>query len=323
MQSPKKHRGIALITALLVMALAAIAAAAVLVSAQTALRRTATLIDGEKAWWYATGLESFARKAIDSAPRKSTTYDGLDEYWAKPLVFPADQGVLRGQVSDLQGRFNLNNLGAATLPPTPGPNPQALAQFLGLFNNNPKLLHYAGQAPAIADAIKDWIDADQQPTGGGAEDDYYSSLKPPYLAANRQMKSPTELLAVRGMTPEIYQLLLPFVAALPLGANNAPTKVNVNTAPDELLMSLSAGMTSQQVGQIVNARPIDTAGFAMLKANGSLPPNTADLVDIRTSYFLLFGEASIGTARVALYSVLMRPTPNGKLVVTSRSLDTE
>ena len=80
MRSPpvRRPRGIALITAMLVMALAAIAAAAVLGSANAAIRRSATLIDGERAWWYATGVESWVRSIL-ARDRRDTQLDALLE----------------------------------------------------------------------------------------------------------------------------------------------------------------------------------------------------------------------------------------------------
>lgn len=57
--------------------------------------------------------------------------------------------------------------------------------------------------PDIADAIVDWIDADDNPRPNGAESQYYSSLSPPYQAKNGPLDSLEELLLVRGVTPQL------------------------------------------------------------------------------------------------------------------------
>jgi general secretion pathway protein K len=62
----------------------------------------------------------------------------------------------------------------------------------------------AGEIPAIAGAILDWIDRDDVLNANGAESDYYQGLNPPYYAKNAAIDDLSELLLVRGVTPEIY-----------------------------------------------------------------------------------------------------------------------
>jgi general secretion pathway protein K len=309
-------RGIALITAMLVMALAAIAAAAVLGSANAAIRRTGTLIDGERAWWYADGLETWVISIL-KRDREDNDVDSLDENWARPVDYlPVEQGALRGHLEDLQGRFNLNNLGSN--------KPLVyVKQFQRLFGQIPGL--DASQASAIAEAIRDWIDVNQVPGGsGGAEDSEYQGLAQPYRTADQALQSPTELLAIKGVTPEIYRALAPFVTALPLGGGSAPTPINVNTAKAEVLYSLSDQIDANKMRTWIEKQktePVDSP--QKLQRDGTLPADvTADMVSAKTSYFLMVAEAFIGSGRVALYSVMLRPS-SGSPIVISRSLDTE
>ena len=55
---------------------------------------------------------------------------------------------------------------------------------------------------STADAILDWIDADNVPRELGAESDYYSGLDPPVRPRNAVPPSLDELLLVRGVTRE-------------------------------------------------------------------------------------------------------------------------
>jgi competence ComEA-like helix-hairpin-helix protein len=57
--------------------------------------------------------------------------------------------------------------------------------------------------PAVAAAIIDWRDQDHTPGPGGAEQEYYSYLTPPYRARNAPFETPRELLMVAGVTPEL------------------------------------------------------------------------------------------------------------------------
>jgi type II secretory pathway component PulK len=65
------------------------------------------------------------------------------------------------------------------------------------------LMTLPGMTESIADAILDWIDADEQPRMLGAERDYYSTLNPPYAPRNGPLGSVEELLMVRGVTPAL------------------------------------------------------------------------------------------------------------------------
>ncbi|MBI3171476.1 MAG: type II secretion system minor pseudopilin GspK, partial [Hydrocarboniphaga effusa] len=175
MKHRPSQRGIALVTAILVVAMAAIASAAILVSANIAIRRTANLQESELAWSYASGVEAFIKSILDRDADDNRTDSYLDT-WAKAVDYlPVDEGFVRGQVIDLQGRFNLNNLAAGM----PGDGNFEKQQEIFV-----RLLVAAGveteqQAQAIAASARDWMDADSEPTGfDGAEDTEYLRASP-------------------------------------------------------------------------------------------------------------------------------------------------
>jgi general secretion pathway protein K len=148
-------------------------------------------------------------------------YDSHQDLWAQPLPpLPVGWGEIGGTVEDMQGRFNLNNLVTAKGEI----DPVSLTVFQ-------RLLRVLQLNPGIAEAAVDWIDPDSLPTGGGgAEDSYYRTRKPPYLAANQAFGVAEELRLVRGVDQEAWQALEPHVAALP-----EATGINVNTASAEVL----------------------------------------------------------------------------------------
>jgi general secretion pathway protein K len=310
-----RQRGVALITAVLVVALASIASAAMLVSSNLAIHRTTTLIDTERAWWYASGVEAWVAAGLQLDAQNSKT-DNLGEIWARPVDYiPVDEGGLRGNVTDLQGRFNLNNL--AKQPSQPGQKDKYLEQFNRLLQNIPA----AQQLPieGLGEAIRDWIDEDSNPAGfGGAEDGEYSSLTPPYRAANRLMVSPSELLAVRGVTRDLYLALRDYVSALP-----TMTPVNVNTAAEPVLRSLSE-QPSQGLAQFLESRKDHPADDVQQLFDQGVFGTDVDKssIAVSTEYFLLRSESLIGSSRVALYSVIHRPA-KGDAVILGRSQDIE
>ena len=77
----------------------------------------------------------------------------------------------------------------------------------------------------VAAAAADWADNDVTQLPNGAEDDAYRAAAKPYLAANRLYAHPSELRAVKGVTPAVYAKLQPWLCALP-EANLSPLNVN-------------------------------------------------------------------------------------------------
>lgn len=315
----KRARGVALITAVFVVALAAIVAAAMLSSTNLSIHRASTLSDTERAWWYADGIETWVKSLMMMDKQNSPNIDYLGEEWAKPdRMLPVDEGTLRGGVVDLQGRFNLNNLSV------PDPKFQIYkAQFERLVQSIDALKDVPIEG--VADAIHDWTDPGDDPSGfGGAEDSVYTTLQPPYRAANRRMTSVSELLAIKGVTKELYAGLRDYVCVLP--EKILPTPINVNTAPLPVLMSL--GESSKNLAQFVQQRiddPAKTDADAkalFIGAGGSGSGSNVPPVTVQSEYFLLHGEAFIGSSHLALYSVLYRPKQPGSLpAVISRSQD--
>src|SRR5213079_710964 len=61
-----------------------------------------------------------------------------------------------------------------------------------------------GMTPDVVAAINDWRDSDNAVTPGGAEAEYYASLKPPYLPRNGPFQSVRELLMVRGVSRDLF-----------------------------------------------------------------------------------------------------------------------
>ncbi len=121
----------------------------------------------------------------------------------------------------------------------------------------------------------------------------------------------------------IYELLLPHVTALPV---KGITPINVNTASLQLLLALDPrGSGNSKLQEFVALRlekPL--TDFAGIATDLDLPTATSDseLVGISSRLFQLRMQAVVGQGRVALYSLIFRPS-QGVPVVLQRSTDSE
>lgn len=123
-------------------------------------------------------------------PSNVPRFQGRFSLMAPPPVDDAigGGGQSRFGVSDESGKINLNALVA--LDPT------------GKIAHD-VLVKLPNMTEEIADAIIDWIDADDEQRPSGAENQYYSALSPGYRCKNGPLDSLEELLLVRGITPQL------------------------------------------------------------------------------------------------------------------------
>lgn len=296
-----RQRGVALITALIVLAIAATISAAMIWQGSLDTRRTSTLIQGDQAMQYALGAESWAEQILLRDAQKTQGNINLGQDWAQQLPpLPVEGGQIIGHLEDMQGRFNLDTL--------VGQNQQGI-----YFLQFQRLLKDLNLDPTLAPAVLDWVNNGTTPTQNGAKDDFYSRLQPPYLTAMAPMTSVSELELVRGVTPQVYAALAPYVCAIPIstpggGANPAGGwSLNFNTASPLMLMSLADTVTQDQAAQVVAAR--ENQGIAQGQFTSIINVLKGPPTGPASSYFLLTVTAEIGTTHVTLYS-LLNLTPN-------------
>jgi len=307
----KRERGVALITAILIVALVAAIGVSMASRQQLDIKRSANLLHNEKAYLFALGAEDFARNMLEWDLTKSTRkekVDHLGEDWAQEVAIPVEGVNLSGQITDAQGLFNLNTLLTAD-----GEQNEVMVKR---FKN---LLRVLGVDESITEAVLDWEDPDINATGfSGAEDDFYMLQTPPYRAANAKFVSASELLLVKGVTYEIYTLLAPHVTALP----DITTAININTATAQVLASLAEGMSVSDGEALIEARPEE--GFDKIEDFTDQPQLNkredlkTDFLSVQSSYFMLNGVAEFETNRAKLNSLLYR-ADDGKVSVLMRS----
>jgi general secretion pathway protein K len=294
-----RQRGVALITAVLIVALATILAINVTFSGMVDQRRSSNLLAFDQGFAVALGAEAWAADFLRKDAQDSQQ-DHLGEAWAQQMPpLPIDEGIgtVEGRLEDMQGRFNLNNL----VNPIDGtPNERGIQQL-------ERILAMVEVEPTWAMTIADWIDADVNPGfPDGAEDSVYTGMDPPHLAANMPITRVSELLVLPGFGIDRYRRLQPFVTALPVG-----TTLNVCTAPGVVLDSLFEGQRQFSLNPQDLATRREEACFPTLDdirgtlgAAGYAELNEA--LSDSSGYFRATIWVSIGTTQFTLYSLLAR-----------------
>ena len=301
-----KQRGVAIVLAMGVVALAAIAASAIMVSQSTWSRQSELTADHVQARNFVHAGVDWAR-AVLSEDRRSSSIDHLGEPWALRLApIPVDNGEITGYIDDQQGLFNVNNLVRG--------GKVSVAQ-LAYFR---RLLAVLGLPATLADALADWIDADsEQQSASGAEDAYYLALEPPYLAANRPLVDVAELALVRGFDDNVLARLRPFVTALP-----TYTQINVNTAPPEVLAAIVEGLDLDSARELVAQR--DKTYFRNAPDFSSrVPPRLRiplEDVTVSSDFFIATLRVTIGQTQARGAALLQRENTGWPIIVWRKYL---
>lgn len=310
MKTPVRQRGVALITAILITALVSSVALNLAWDNALDMRRTMTLLYRDQAVQVAMGAESWV-SSILRADLEETDTDHLGEIWASelpglPVQSDVVQGELFGEIEDLQGRFNVNNL----VDQNGEVDELALEQFQ-------RLLLALELDPRFAGIAADWIDANREAAfPDGAEDAIYTGFIPAYRTPNLSITNATELAALEGMDKESFDVLAPHIVALP-----GRTGINVNTATAPVLQSLGENLSASDVESLIAER--ENGGFADMQNTFStlVAPEILPQLEETTSYFQLRLVVQIATVRIIYFSTLQRGA-TGQVVPILRSLGT-
>ena len=281
MRTARTQRGIALVTAVMIVAIAAAIAVQIAFAHQIWTRQMENIFDRGATDWLRRGALHWASTALVEDAAQGNTVDHLGERWAMGLpVLPVEGGTIRVSIEDGQSRFNLNNLVR---------NNVASPADLEVLR---RLLEALRVDPSLRYALLDWIDPDSNAGPGGAEDIDYLNGSPPYRAANRPLASVEELRLVRGFDAKTVAMLAQYVTVLPV----ASTLVNVNTASPVLLSALVPGLdiaSAQRIADDRRDKPFrDLPAFA-----SRLPPGVplpSGVASVRSDYFLVTLDTSIG-----------------------------
>ena len=294
MKTLTQQQGVALLTAILVVALAVIAATAITFNHQLSIRRAENIVFGSQVWSYLHGGEAWAKVVLARDLDDDRKYDHASEAWATELpALPLPGGFIAGKLADEQGKINVNNL-------VNGEQQNILTR-----SRLERLFLLLDQDPGLIQAVIDWIDPNVEAIPpNGAEDDYYTGLDHAYLAANQPMRHISELRLVRGFTQEVYDIVSPYLTALP-----ATTAVNINAAAPEVLAALVADL-SLDAAQIIaddrNEQAFETIQSFIAHPLVQGMKINLEAVSIQSSYFSLNSQVKIGNSFISNKSILNR-----------------
>jgi general secretion pathway protein K len=305
----KRQRGIAVIMAILIVALAASVASFMMWKQQFWLRQVSNL-DGQSQA-SVTGLAALelGKIALFEYGKSNPTVTHLGQQWAAQITLPTRNGVVNGVIKEQQGLYNLNNLlrDAAKKDDKDKLETKLFKRLLALQKLPEEL----------AEAVLDWVDPDSDVSGpGGAEDLDYLGLKDPYRAANRPMIDVSELIRIKGFDAEAVKKIRPFVTALP-----EATPVNVNTAPPEVLAALfdislseAKGLAELRSGEAAFFKDDNDFKERAKKVNVDLskqtpPAQPGSDYSVTSKYFVINIQAEYTGLR-ATYAALVAVDPN-------------
>ncbi len=303
--SPRRQRGAALLTAMIIVTLVATLAAAMVWQQWRAVQVESAERARAQAAWILSGALDFARLILRE-DQKSGKVTALTEPWATPLAESrlstflaidkanADDGpeaFLSGTIADAQARYNLNNVVSRADPSQPPKvDPLELETLRSLCLN---VGVDAGVADRIATGLLNALTAS---TGA-------APLQPQSVAQLRWL----------GVDATAVQALQGYVVLLP-----GPTSVNVNTASKEVLAAAIKGLDAASAERLVQMRqraPFkDLATFTNELA--ALKPINAR-IDVRSSFFEVRGRLRL-IDRVLVERSLVQRLPNGQMNVLSR-----
>ena len=314
MKDDSSQRGIALLTILVMVALATILAATIAKRQTNTSENTGYLMRQDQSLLYAKSAEAFFSELLIQDSDNGSSIDHLQENWAKPMpAFPVEDGFISGRLLDESGKFNLNNL----LKADGSVDDSARRWF-------EKLLQRVGLPAELSQAVIDWQDADDETTGAmGAESNYYQGLDPSYLASNTRFHQVEELKLVRGFEGKNYDLIAPYVTALP-----EATKINMNTAAPLLLASIDPKLDVKTLEQELKAKQAEFTYFNSVEDlwklntfSGIEPQNKTDAaawLDSKSNYFTAQIEVVLSERKRQFSSAMMRK--DKQVTVYSRSL---
>lgn len=343
--------GMAILAAMLVVSVVTAIAVKQSWQSNLDLKRAGFRWMGFQAKAYTAGAEQLAILALvqdlEDDKTDGALIDTKSEFWSQGFTFPSDYGQVDIRVIDAQSRLNINALAAPfnTLgknTPMPGD-----ARFTAVHRRFLRLLQlipiddesetYLSQpeAEAILEAIIDWIDSDQNVTGfGGAEQGHYQQLDIPVTIANAEMASITELMWIKGMTPWLYQRLIPYVSALP-----AATPLNVNTMHEFIVRTfnipsilqplndvdgqeVASGLSGAELNQVsdIETQVVIEGLFGQTPSTpasgNTLPSSGIDTagLSVNTEYFELHTTITVGDNVYQSKSMIKRDSNGAKVV---------
>lgn len=313
MTSKKRARGAALMTALFVVALAALLVSGLLWRQHVQIRRLENQRLMMQARWVERSALDWIRLTL-RALGAAASVDYLGGVWAVPLApthlsdvlgragdavraQAGEDTELSGWVEDAQAKFNLRNLVGASASGQWQPDIVQIKNFqrlLSILKLEPELANAA--AAHLRAALAGLHPPEAQTEPNDEAEDANPSTQPLFL------DDLAMLLDVPGFSREVIARLAPFVTVLP-----QRSAVNVNTARAEVIAALFEGLglanaqtLAEQREQIFFVHTADFVNRARAISGAPLPLNAnAQQFDVKTRFLIIHGRIRHGRVQLA------------------------
>ena len=314
-----RDRGIALIMALLVLVLLIVLVGQMAIGTRydRALADN-RLADLQNTYAARSGYHRVAL-VLKADLERGKDVDSLGERWAEPVSLDLGRGRVSAVAYDVERFISL----ARVVNDKGEVDPVIAAQLRRLVRN---LRH----PPDAADRILDYLDGDNK---GAFE----------MRARNERLLNAEELLRIEGLAPEVLyggkvagedrRGILDFVTVWPRTSETVSAgKININTAPPEVLEALADEMTPALAAAIVAERSLPgpdgrPRGFQKVedlkavKALGPLYEQIAQACTVKSTIFEIRSLASVGNVEKTWIFVAERTDKGLKLLGSQRRND--
>ncbi|SDH21877.1 type II secretion system minor pseudopilin GspK [Propionivibrio dicarboxylicus] len=285
----KNEKGIALVTAILIVSFVASLAFALSARERLWLSQTQNRRHLATAQNVAWGAVDIARLSLRDDMR-NTVVDHLMETWTLPVPsMSVEQGRVGGRVIEMQGRFNLMAVQSEGKINQSGVD--ALQRLLAANNLPSSWAERLSQA--LAAQVTSWQKAQKLNKTSAA------------MTRTMPVANLCELAVLAGIDPERLAILEPRVTILP-----EITAINVNFAAPEVLTAVVPGLSSVEAERLVSRRASryfrsgqDFVNALPQKLQLQTPPS---LFTVESQYFLVEVDAVFGKAQLRQFALLFR-----------------
>jgi len=242
----KNNKGFALILTILIVSLIVVLTLDFNISMRSNLYSSANLKDGIKLGCIARSGFNYALAILYEDVLESD-FDSLHEDWVYSKAISSNSGAMfedgrfEVQIKDHSGRIQINQLTKQK---------GLMTRFLSSeqFGLDPE------KVSSLIDAIKDWIDLDNEVTGFGAENEYYQGMEKPYSCKNAPLELLEELLLVKGVIRELFYGTKEKPGISHYLTTHGDGRININTADPLVLWSLSDQIDQEMVEEMLAYR---------------------------------------------------------------------
>jgi len=259
--------------------------------------------DGYKAYEAARAGAYFAMALVANEDQEEL--EEIRKEWSRygenPMPIDLPEGVtIEGVIADESGKININRL----LDPHGELYPDKVRELERLFEA-------LGLEESRLPPLLDWLDKDNIERIDGAESHYYRGLPEPYDCGNGPLKTPGELFLVKGFNEiklfgeDNTRRILDYVTI------HSDGRININTAPREVLESLSDVLDSMVSESILEYREeqefhrVDDLRL-VIGMDDLLYEAVKDRISVRSSAYTIEMRARCREAAARVKAVMVR-----------------